>query len=156
MSFVAHFLNLNTGIYIPPSHTKDNNMKLLKKIAVAVVMTASMLVVSSNVFAAEVSNAAVAAAAKTTEAKLLEAKSLLEKGGDANTTEQIQNALNEARQSVKEFRYEPTERSRQKLNDKLKLARDAFLKNDNEKALAEVEAALVIYTDIKKIYDAGH
>jgi large subunit ribosomal protein L7/L12 len=132
-------------------------MKVLKKIAVAFVITASKLAVSSNSFAAEAHkdlNVVVAEAAKKTEASLLEAKSLLEKGGDID--EQVKNLLNEARQSVKEFRYEQTERLRQKLNDKLKTAREAFLKNDNEKTLADVNAALAIYADMKKTYDAAH
>jgi len=132
-------------------------MKLLKKIAVAVVITASMTAVSSTAFAAEAHkdlNAVVQTAAKNTEASLLEAKALLEKGGDTN--EQIQTALNNARQSVKEFRYEQTERLRQKLNDKLRTAREAFLENKNEEALADVNAALAIYAEMKKIYDAAH
>jgi len=132
-------------------------MKLLKKIAVAVVITASMTAVSSTAFAAEAHkdlNAIVQTAAKSTEASLLEAKALLEKGGDTN--EQIQTALNNARQSVKEFRYEQTERLRQKLNDKLRTAREAFLENKNEEALADVNAALAIYAEMKKIYDAAH
>lgn len=132
-------------------------MKVLKKIAVAFAMTLSMAAVSSSAIAAEAHkdmNAVVLEAAKKTEASLLEAKELLEKGGD--TTEQIKNLLNEARQSVKEFRYEQTERLRQKLNDKLKTAREAFLKNDNGKTLSDIEDALKIYTEMKKIYDAGH
>jgi large subunit ribosomal protein L7/L12 len=155
MSFVAHFLNLSE-IYILLSHTKDQNMKLLKKIAVAVVMTASMAAVSSTAFAAEAHkdlNAIVQNAAKNTEASLLEAKSLLEKGGE---TDKIQQVLNEARQHVKEFRYEQTERLRQKMNDKIKTAREAFMKDDNAKALADVNSALEIYAEMKKIYDAAH
>jgi len=131
-------------------------MKLLKKIAVAVVMTASMAAVSSTAFAAEAHkdlNAIVQAAAQNTEASLLEAKSLLEKGGE---TDQIQKALNDARQYVKEFRYEQTERLRQKLNDKLRTARESFMKNENEKALADVNAALAIYAEMKVIYDKAH
>lgn len=132
-------------------------MKVLKKIAVAFVMTASMLAISANSFAAEAHkdlNAVVVEAAKKTEATLLEVKSLLEKGGDID--EQVKNLLNEARQSVKEFRYEQTERLRQKLNGKLKTAREAFLKNDNEKTLADVNEALALYAEMKKIYDAAH
>lgn len=131
-------------------------MKLLKKIAVAVVMTASMAAVSSTAFAAEAHkdlNAIVQAAAQNTEASLLEAKSLLEKGGE---TDQIQKALNDARQYVKEFRYEQTERLRQKLNDKLRTARESFMKNENEKALADVNAALALYAEMKVIYDKAH
>jgi hypothetical protein len=132
-------------------------MNVLKKIAVSLVMAASMLAIAPATFAAEAHkdlNAIVLAAAEKTEASLLEAKSLLEKGGD--TSEQIKNLLNEARQSVKEFRYEQTERLRQKMNDKIKSAREAFLKNDNVKTLADVNDALVIYADMRKIYDAAH
>lgn len=131
-------------------------MKLLKKIVVAVVMTASMLAVSSATFAATEHkdlNVVVETAAKNTEASILEAKSLLEKGGE---TAQIQKALNDARQFQKEFRYEQTERLRQKLNDKLSSARKAFDNNDNAKALTEVNAALAYYIEMKKIYDAAH
>jgi len=156
MSVVEHLLYLS-GIHILLSHKKDQNMKLLKKIAVAVVMTASMAAVSSTAYAAEAHkdlNAIVQAAGKSTEASLLEAKSLLEKGGD--TSEQIKNLLNEARQSIKEFRYEQTERLRQKMNDKIKSAREAFLKNENEKTLADVNDALAIYAEMKVIYDKAH
>jgi gas vesicle protein len=131
-------------------------MKVLKKIAVSLVMAGSMLVVAPA-FSAEAHkdlNAIVIEAAKKTEASLLEAKDLLEKGGD--TSEQIKNALNEARQSIKEFRYEQTERLRQKMNDKIKTARDSFIKNDNTKTLAEVNDALAIYAEMRKIYDAAH
>ena len=131
-------------------------MKILKKIVVAVVMTASMLAVSTTVFAAEKKdlNAVILAAGQSTEASLLEAKSLLEKGGD--TSEQIKTAFNNARQSIKDFRYELTERSRQKMNDKIKHGREAFLKNENDVALADVNAALALYAEMKKVYDAAH
>ena len=132
-------------------------MKLLKKIAITVVMTASMLTVSSIAFAAEDHkdlNAIVLKAGESTEASLLHAKELLEKGGDID--EQVQTDLNNARQSIKEFRYEQTERLRQKMNDRLKSARSAFLKNDNEKTLADVKESLEIYAEMKKIYDAAH
>jgi large subunit ribosomal protein L7/L12 len=157
MSFVEHLSKFKWNLHSTQPHKKDKNMKLLKKIAVAVVMTASMAAVSSTAYAAEAHkdlNAIVQEAAKNTEAYLLEAKGLLEKGGD--TTEQIQTALNNARQSVKEFRYEQTERLRQKLNDKLRSAREAFLKNDNTQALADVNAALALYAEMKVIYDKAH
>jgi hypothetical protein len=131
-------------------------MNLLKNIAISVFVTASLLAASSTTFAAEEKKdkgAAVQEAAKNTEAAMLEAKALLEKGGDS---EQILKALNEARQAQKEFRYEQTERSRQKLNDKLTQARKAFDNNDNAKALADVNAGLAILTDMRKVYDAAH
>ncbi len=128
-------------------------MNFLKKIALSFVVSASMLAVSPVAFSAEDKNAEVEQAANKTEAFMLEAKSSLEKGGASETT---LNALNSARQSVKEFRYEATERARQQLNAHLKTARDAFIKNDNEKALAEVNAGLAVYYDMRKVYDASH
>jgi len=92
-------------------------------------------------------------AIKNTEIKLLEAKELLEKGGKS---EQILQALTDARQFQKEFRYEQTERSRQKLNNKLTESRKAFEANDNNKALADVTAALTLFLEMKKIYDDAH
>lgn len=129
-------------------------MNVLKKIAVSTVIATAMLTVSPITFAGEDLNAVVVEAAKNTETSLLEAKALLEKGGD--THDQILNSLNEARQHVKEFRYEQTERLRQKLNGKLRHARESFLKNDNAQALADVNAALEVYAEMKKIYDAAH
>jgi predicted nucleic acid-binding protein len=132
-------------------------MKFLKKIAVSVALSAAMFAVAPATFAAEAHkdlNVVVLEAAKTTEANLLEAKKLLEQGGDI--TEATQNALNAARQSIKEFRYEGTERLRQKMNDKIKTAREAFMKNDNAKSLEDVNAALEIYKEMRKIYDAAH
>ncbi len=131
-------------------------MKLFNKIAVSVVMTVSMLAVSSAAFSKEEKkdlNAVVEGAGKLTESKMLEAKSLLENGGDHD---QIQQLLNDARQAQKEFRYEQTERTRQKLQDKLKITRDAFIGNDNAKALAALNEALAIYAEMKKVYDAAH
>ncbi len=131
-------------------------MKLLNKIAVSLVMAASMLTVSSATFAAAEHkdlNAIVLKAGENTEASLLEAKELLTKGA---TTDQIQKALNDARQFQKEFRYEQTERLRQKLNDKLSSARKAFDNNDNTKALEDVNAAIAYYAEMKKIYAAAH
>lgn len=132
-------------------------MNFLKKMAVAFAMTAALSAVSTTAFSAEEHkdlNATVLNAAKSTEASLLEAKALLEKGGD--TSEAIKNALNDARQSIKEFRYEATERLRQKMNDKIKHARDAFLKNDNAQTLTDVNEALALYVEMRKIYDAAH
>jgi len=119
-------------------------------------MTASMLAVSSTAFAAEGKdlNAIIKHAGESTEASLLDAQKLLKEGGD--TAEQIKTDLNNARQSIKEFRYEATERLRQKMNDKIKSTREAFLKNDNAKTLEDVTAALKIYDEMKVIYAAGH
>ncbi|MCX7106436.1 MAG: hypothetical protein NTV66_02505 [Methylococcales bacterium] len=131
-------------------------MKFLNKFVLSSVMAASLLAISSSAFSAEEhkdKNAAVLEAAKNTEASMIEAKEALIKGGDGETA---LNAINAARQSVKEFRYEQTERLRQKLNTSLKTAREDALENHNDKALEEINKGLEIYAEMKKIYDAAH
>lgn len=128
-------------------------MKSLKKIVVSFAMAASMAMVSSSAFSAEDHNAKVRAAAETTLAKLQEAADLADKGSDK---EAILAALGAARQSQKEFRYEATERSRQKGNNQLVTAREAIDKGDKKAGTEAIKSALKIFTDMKATYDAAH
>lgn len=128
-------------------------MKFLKKIAVSLLMAASMTAVSSTAFAAPEGAAAVKAAAEGTVAKIEEAVSLVEKGGDKA---EIIKAINEARQLQKEFRYELTERQRQKANDKLRIARDAFEKGETQPAEVTLRAALASFQEMLNAYNAAH
>lgn len=124
-------------------------MQALKKIAISLVMAA----ISSAVFAAPAGEAQVRAAAEGTVAKIEEAVSLVEKGG---SKDDIIKAINDARQLQKEFRYELTERQRQKSNDKLRIARDAFEKGELQPAEAKLREALAGYVEMKAIYEASH
>ncbi len=130
-------------------------MKVFKKIAVSVVMAMSMAAISSTAFAAEKKdpNAVVREAAEGTIAKIEEAISLIEKGSDKET---ISNTIAEARQLQKEFRYELTERLRQRANDKLRVAREAVESGDNKSAEETLKASLAQFKEMKVTYDAGH
>ena len=130
-------------------------MKVFKKIVVSLVMAMSMAAISSTAFAAESKdlNAVVKAAAESTIAKIEEAVSLVEKGGD---TAAAVAAINEARQLQKEFRYEVTERQRQRANDKLRVAREAIESGDIKAGEETLKDSLAKFKEMKVIYDAAH
>jgi hypothetical protein len=130
-------------------------MKLTKKIVVSLVMAMSMATLSSTTFAAEKKdlNAVVREAAEGTIAKIEEAIVLVEKGGNQDAAVA---AINEARQLQKEFRYELTERQRQKANDKLKVAREAVVSGNDKEADETLKATLSEFKEMKATYDASH
>ncbi|MDP3875761.1 MAG: hypothetical protein Q8Q50_02150 [Methylobacter sp.] len=130
-------------------------MKLTKKIVVSLLMAMSMATLSSTTFAAEKKdlNAVVREAAEGTIAKIEEAIVLVEKGGNQDAAVA---AINEARQLQKEFRYELTERQRQKANDKLKVAREAVVSGNDKEADETLKATLSEFKEMKATYDASH
>lgn len=128
-------------------------MQVLKKILISLTLTTSLLTVSSITYAEAKGEATVTAAAENTVAKIEEAVSLVEKGADKT---EIIKAINDARQLQKEFRYEITERQRQKSNDKLRIARDSFEKGEFQPAEAKLREALAGYKEMKATYDANH
>ncbi|MGZ4954921.1 MAG: hypothetical protein ACXV8Q_07390 [Methylobacter sp.] len=130
-------------------------MKVLKKIVVSVAIAMSLTAMSSTAFAAEKKdpNAVVREAAEGTIAKIEEAISLIEKGG---SKEETSNTIAEARQLQKEFRYELTERLRQRANDKLRVAREAVENGDTKSAEETLKASLAQFKEMKVTYDAAH
>ncbi|MFA6052389.1 MAG: hypothetical protein WCW33_06810 [Candidatus Babeliales bacterium] len=128
-------------------------MNVIKKIVVSLVMAMSMAAISSSAFAEAKGEAEVRAAAEGTIAKIEEAISLVEKGGDKEATVK---AITEARQLQKEFRYEITERLRQKANDKLRVAREAVESGDTQSAQETLKATLATFKEMKVTYDAAH
>ncbi|HEY8158736.1 MAG TPA: hypothetical protein VIF10_08530 [Methylobacter sp.] len=130
-------------------------MKVLNKIVVSVAIAMSMTAISSTAFAAEKKdgNAVVREAAEGTIAKIEEAISLIEKGAGK---EETSNTIAEARQLQKEFRYELTERLRQRANDKLRVAREAVDNGDVKSAEETLKASLAQFKEMKVTYDAGH
>ena len=126
-------------------------MKNFKKALVSLIMT-SALVMSSSAFAEGVSDAKVKAAGEGALAKIEEAASLQAKGADK---EEIGKALSDARQLQKEFRYEGTERLRQKAGDKLRIARSQVESGDAE-AAATLKELQDMYKEMMKIYNAAH
>ena len=130
-------------------------MKVFNKILISLVIAASMTAISSSAFAAESNdlNAIVRVAAEGTIAKIEEAISIVEQDGDKTAAV---TAINEARQLQKEFRYEATERSRQKANEKLRLAREALTSDDTKSAEETLKVALTAFKEMKVTYDASH
>lgn len=130
-------------------------MNILKKIALSTAIVAAFATVSAPAFAAEEhvdKNAVVKAAAAETSAKVNEAISIAEGNGDKAA---FIAAIGEARQAQKEFRYEQTERLRQKLNDRLRTARESADSSMAEAGAAAKEAA-VLLNEMTQIYNAAH
>ncbi len=131
-------------------------MNIFKKIALSTAIVAAFAAVSAPAFAAEEhgdKNAIVKAAAADTIAKVNEAVSIAEGNGDKAA---FIAAISDARQAQKEFRYEQTERLRQKLNDKLRAAREAADQGTMSEAGAAAKAAADVLKEMKEIYDAAH
>ena len=121
----------------------------VKKILVSLLMTTAL--VSTSVSANADGNAKVRAAGETTIAKVEEAIALAEKGEKA----EVLKALGDVRQAQKEFRYEQTERLRQKAGDKLKTAKDE-VENGDANAINSLKATLAFYKEMMVIYSASH
>ncbi|MCQ8116291.1 hypothetical protein [Methylomonas rosea] len=125
-------------------------MNTVKKTLASFLVIAAALV-STSANANSAGDAKVRAAGEATVAKVEEAVSLLEKGDKEGTLK----ALGDVRQSQKEFRYEQTERLRQRAGDKLKVARDEIEKGDAN-ATASLKATLELYKEMMKVYSAAH
>ncbi len=128
-------------------------MNFINKKVILAIITSAFLALSSTAYAKATGEDKVTAAGENTIKKIEEALSLAEKGADK---EAIIKSINDARQSQKEFRYEITERQRDRANNKLKAARDAYLKGEMQPAEASLREALAGYIEIKGIYDANH
>jgi hypothetical protein len=126
-------------------------MNIFKKTLATVVMMSALI--STSAFANSAGDAKVRAAAEATLAKTEEAVNLLEKGGDKAD---VLKLLGEVRQSQKEFRYEQTERLRQKAGDKLRLAHEAMTKDDKADATTNLKAALDFYKEMMVVYKKAH
>ena len=131
-------------------------MNIFKKIVLSTAIIAAFSAVSAPVFAAEAHkdlNIVVKAAADLTKTKIEEAIAIADKAGDKAT---FLVAVSEARQAQKEFRYEQTERLRQKLNDKLSAARELATADNMPEACLSMKAARVQIKEMREIYDSAH
>lgn len=131
-------------------------MNIFKRIALSTAIVAAFASVSAPTFAAEEhkdKNVVVRAAADGTLAKIAEAISISEKNGDKAD---FVAAISEARQLQKEFRYEQTERLRQKLNEQLRIARESADQSNMSEAGVAAKAASTILKEMKEIYEAAH
>lgn len=126
-------------------------MEKFRKVFVSLAMTTA-LVMSSSAFAAGATDAKVRAAGEGALAKVEEAVSLQAKGADKTA---VEDALKEVRQLQKEFRFEGTERLRQKAGDKLKVARSQVESGDAA-AATSLQELLDMYKEMMRIYNAAH
>lgn len=126
-------------------------MQRFKKVLVSLAMTTA-LVMSSSAFAGEATDAKVRAAGEGALAKVEEAVNLQAQGADKNDVEE---ALKEVRQLQKEFRFEGTERLRQKAGDKLRVARNQ-VKDGDAGAAATLQELLDMYKEMMTLYNAAH
>lgn len=125
-------------------------MNIFKKTLAGLCLTLAFF--STSALANSAGDAKVRAAGDVTLAKTQEAYDLLEKGGDK---EQILKLLSDVRQSQKEFRYEQTERLRQKAGNYLKDAREELEKGDAN-ALKNLKATLDAYKEMMVVYNKAH
>jgi hypothetical protein len=127
-------------------------MKVLKKIVISLVMTLSMAAISTSAFAEPKGEAAVKEAIENTLSGIATAQAAV-KGGDLSTASQD---ILKAAQASKEFRFEITERQRQKATDVLKAARKSVDTGDLAAAEAGLADALKSFTEMKAKYDLTH
>ena len=127
-------------------------MKVFKKIVVSVVMVMSMAAISSTAIAEPKGEAAVKEAIENTLSGIATAQASV-KSGDLSTAPQD---ILKAAQASKEFRFEITERQRQKATDVLKAARKSVDSGDTASAEAGLADALKSFTEMKAIYDKTH
>ncbi len=127
-------------------------MQALKKVLISIVMTASMAAISSSAFAAPKGEVAVKDAIESTLSGITAAQAEL-KAGDLPAASKT---ILEASQASKEFRFELTERQRQKATDVLKAARKSVDAGDAAAAEAGLESALKSFSEMKAKYDETH
>jgi large subunit ribosomal protein L7/L12 len=128
-------------------------MNFFKNKAIMAIMATALITVSSTAFAKATGEDKVTSAAENTIAKVEEAVSLVEKGAEK---EAVIKAINDARQIQKEWRFEVTERQRERENNKLRIARDAFQKGETQPAEATLREALAGFKEMKSKYDETH
>ena len=127
-------------------------MQVLKKVLVSLVMVASMAVVSSTAFAAPKGEAEVKAAIETTLTEISTAQAAAKAGDFSGASKSVLDAAN----ASKEFRFEGTERQRQKATDLLKSARKSYQAGDTAAGYAALATAFEAFTEMKAKYDLTH
>jgi large subunit ribosomal protein L7/L12 len=128
-------------------------MNSFKNVLISFTMAAALSIVSTAAFSKPAGEEAVRTAVESTIASLEQALSLLEKGGDNAV---VSKTIGTARQQQKEFRFEVTERQREKAVNLLKRAQ-ADLKSGNvQPAEQTLREALASFKEMKATYDKTH
>lgn len=127
-------------------------MKVLNKTLISLAMAAFMSVISSTAFAAPSGEAEVKAAIEATLSGIKAAQAASKSGDLSGISKDILDAAN----ASKEFRFEITERQRQKATKILKAARKSFEAGDTEAGDAQLAESLKLFTEMKAKYDLTH
>jgi large subunit ribosomal protein L7/L12 len=125
-------------------------MSIVKKTLATLLVSTALF--SATAFANSAGDAKVRAAGEDTVSKMNAAVDLLEKGGNKD---EVLKLLADVRQAQKDFRYEHTERLRQKAGNSLKAGREELEKGD-AKALADLKTARDQYKEALTTYLAAH
>lgn len=126
-------------------------MDKIKNVLLSLVIALGMMM-SASAFAEGATDAKVRAAGEGAFAKINEAVSLQAKGADKS---EVLAALSEVRQLQKEFRFEGTERLRQKAGDKMKIAKNQVESGDAA-AATTLKETQEMYVEMMKLYNASH
>lgn len=126
-------------------------MDKFKKVLLSLAIASGMMI-SASAFAEGASDAKVKAAGEGALAKVSEAVDLQAKGADKS---EVLASLSEARQLQKEFRFEGTERLRQKAGDKMKVAKNQVESGDAA-AIESLKETQAMYVEMMKVYNAAH
>ena len=127
-------------------------MIVLKKGLVSLVMAASLAVVSSSALAAPEGEAKVKEAIESTLSGIATSQADIKAGDMEAASKDILLAA----QASKEFRFEITERQREKATNLLKGARKSVQEGNATAATEGLEKALASFTEMKAKYDLTH
>lgn len=127
-------------------------MIVLKKGLVSLVMAASLAVVSSSALAAPEGEAKVKEAIESTLSGIATSQADIQRGDMEAASKDILLAA----QASKEFRFEITERQREKATNLLKGARKSVQDGNAAAATEGLEKALASFSEMKAKYDLTH
>ena len=127
-------------------------MRSINKVLTTVLMAASVAALSTNAMAEPKGEAVVKEAIENTLSGIAAAQAEIKAGDLAGASKTIL----EASQASKEFRFEITERQRQKATDILKAARKSVEAGDAVAAETGLATALKSFSEMKATYDKTH
>jgi len=127
-------------------------MRAINKVLSSILMAASIAAISTSAIAEPKGEAAVKDAIENTLSGITAAQAEIKSGNLPAASKTIL----EASQASKEFRFEITERQRQKATDVLKAARKSVDAGDAVAAEAGLAAALKSFSEMKAKYDETH
>lgn len=128
-------------------------MNSFKKHLASLAVAATLASVSTAAFSKPAGQEAVTSAIENTISSLEQALSLMEKGGDNDA---VLKAISTARQQQKEFRFEVTERQRERTVNILKRAGSDIKSGNTQPGEQSLREALASYKEMKAIYDKTH